>query len=357
MATGRALATAALVCAAALAAAGARAQPSPEQSAQVYFDRGLALADRGEWAAAIEAFERAREIAPLPAVLFNLAEARRRAGRAREALDAYIEYLDRASAASQYRALAQEHVAELERRLARVRFEVTPEGAEVRVDDGEVAGARREVVLDPGHHAVVVRARGYEPDARGVSLAEGERVTLSIHLARAPEPAQVVVAPPPPPPPPPAPESTYRNAFQLAAVTHSILDDSGIGFGIGLRAGLRLARSWELVLGLSHETTNGVGYVVGGLGFYYVSHAASPIAIYMGALLGVLVPQCTTSCTYETSGNAAETDMAALVTVGARFEITRWFGPFLELNGGVARFSDLAPLIFFGTGLQFSLPM
>ena len=82
---------AACLASAALYAPASVAQPAPEVEAQAHFDRGLRLADRGQWSDAIEAFERARALAPLPAVLFNLAEARRRANRTRAALDAYVE--------------------------------------------------------------------------------------------------------------------------------------------------------------------------------------------------------------------------------------------------------------------------
>lgn len=363
---GRNRAITSFLMAAALHAARASAQPAPDDSAQTWFDRGLSLADQSRWDDAIAAFERARAIAPLPAVLFNLAEARRRANRHRAALEAYLEYLDRVTTASQFRALALQRVAELERRVARLRLDVAPAGATVRIDDLDATGLA-QLTLDPGPHAIAVRADGFEPEVRTMTLDDGERATLVVHLARtlpaAPQPPDAgvtdVATPPPPPPPPtrePA-ESTYRDAFQLAAVTHAILDDGGVGFGFGVRLGMRLARSWELVLGFSHESTNGVGYVVGGAGFYYVSHAASPIAIYMGTLLGALIPQCTTRCAYAESGTMAQTDMAILVTAGARFEVTRWFGPFLELNGGIARLSDPLPLIYFGSGVQFSLPM
>ena len=358
----RRLAACVALASAALYAPDGAAQPAPELAAQAHFDRGLRLADRGQWSDAIEAFERARALAPLPAVLFNLAEARRRANRTRAALDAYIEYLARASAASQFRAVAMQRVVELERRVARLRFDVSPPEAVVRVDDRDLDDAT-QITLDPGPHAIVVRAPGYEPEARTMTLDAGERVTLAVHLARAQPVAAPIFepppAPPPPPsaPPPPAPESTYRYAFQLAAVTHAILDDGSIGFGVGARLGMRVARSWELLVGLSRDRTNGVGYVVGGVGFFYVSHAASPIAVYMGSQLGVIVPQCTTNCTYTSSGAAAQTDLTLLVTAGARFEITRWFGPFLELNGGIARLSDPGPLVYFGTGVQFALPM
>lgn len=363
---GRNRAITSMLLAAALRTASVAAQPAPADSAQAWFDRGLALADQSRWDDAIAAFERARALAPLPAVLFNLAEARRRANRHRAALEAYLEYLDRVTAASQFRTLALQRVAELERRVARLRLDVEPAGATVRIDDLDATGLT-QITLDPGPHAIAVRADGYEPEVRTMPLGDGERATLVVHLARTlpavvvqPADAGVtVVAPPPPPPPPPPPheETTYRNAFQIAAVTHAILDDGGIGFGFGVRLGMRLARSWELVIGFSHEYTNGVGYVVGGAGFYYVSHAASPIAIYMGTLLGALIPQCTTRCAYAESGTLAQTDMAILVTAGARFEITRWFGPFIELNGGIARLSEPLPLIYFGSGLQFSLPM
>lgn len=337
-----------------LATTAAHAQSTPNLDAEWYFGQGVACADGGRWAEAITAFERARALAPLPAVLFNLAEAHRHVGHARAALAAYREYLDRAGdVASPFRAAAQAQVDALSHTVAVLRVEVDPPEASLEVDGAVTADGARGVELDPGPHALVIRAAEREPEARAVTLAPGEHTTLVVRLARRAESVRVVRETVPPPAP--APETTFRDALQFSVMAHIIPDVDRTGFGWGLRVGARIARNWETTLGVTRLQTNGVTFMAAGAALYFVAHVVGHFAFYMGPQFAALIPDCVQGCVFTSSLQRAETNAAALVSFGARVEFFRWLSLSLEADGGVWRWSDPDPIVYVGAGAQVSL--
>ncbi len=332
--------------------ARAQAQARDERAAEAHFTRGVALADAGRWEEAIRAFEDARLAAPLPAVLFNLAEAHRRVGAAHtyHALMAYREYLaSLGDAPSPNRAVALERIEDLSRRIARLRIEVSPATATVLIDDREVSPGTREVELEPGPHAIVVRADEHLPDARSMTLAQGERGALLVSLSHTP----VRVEAPPPPPP----EVTYRDSLHLSLAYHIIPDATGLGQGVGLRAGMRLARAFEVTIGGSFNHTNGVDYAVGGLAAYYVGEA-SRFGYYMGMQVAAVIPDCRGGCVPNTTpGVETSTSMAVAISLGARLSVTRWLSFFVDGNVGLMQWSSPTPFVYLAVGPQVSLGM
>ena len=75
-----------------------------------------------------------------------------------------------------------------------------PDDAQVLLDDVPLdrATVGTALALNPGDHAVVVKASGHEDAKYAVKLAEGDNQTLPIAVTPKAAP------PPPPPPPPPA---------------------------------------------------------------------------------------------------------------------------------------------------------
>lgn len=80
--------------------------------ARAFFERGLTLFRRRQYAAALEAFAAARRFVPLPELAYNLALTAERLGRSAEAVDHYRTYLretkspeDQASVAARIKAL------------------------------------------------------------------------------------------------------------------------------------------------------------------------------------------------------------------------------------------------------------
>lgn len=344
------------------------AQPrdDAEARAEAAFNRGVSLADRNQWNEAIVAFEEARAATALPAVLFNLAEAYRHVGRRREALAAYRDYLARVSGATPSRAAAEAQVAALRAEVAYLRVEVTPPEAQVGIDGERYTQGEVNAELDAGPHALAVRAEGYEPEVRTMNIAPGEHAALVVHLARV---ARVDERTPPLSPPPPSPTTTtpppgapaepdgaYRNAVHLGVLFHIIPDVTGLGIGWGGRLGIRLLRALELSLGLSFNHTNAVNYVVGGVAVLYVARS-DRFAFYMGPQIAAVIPDCREDCVVRSSGQRTDTSLAAAVSVGARLEVFRWFGLFVDANVGVMQWSDPEPFVYLGVGPMVSLGM
>ena len=73
-----------------------------------------------------------------------------------------------------------------------LRFEVSPEETEVRLDRRELGRAPAEpVAVSPGPHQVTLWAEGYEPQSLDVEVAAGTTVPVVATLVRPPPPAPV----------------------------------------------------------------------------------------------------------------------------------------------------------------------
>jgi hypothetical protein len=177
----------------ALSAAGAHAQRDPrsEREARSLFEDGLEAAEQERWADALELFRRSRSVVPRPSVLYNEAQVLVRLGRFVEARTALRDFLSAigglggADATERARIdRARALAAEIDAQIATLVLTVDPPGATVEVDGDETsgAGAVRTLELDPGRHAITVRAAGRDPSSFTVALLSGtrsaERVTL-----------------------------------------------------------------------------------------------------------------------------------------------------------------------------------
>src|SRR4051794_33581109 len=86
----------ATVLALGVAAVPAHAGPAEEKKAQVLYDEGTSAYRAGDFERAVKAFEAASKLSADPVYLYNLGQALRRTGRARDALNAYQRYLQAA---------------------------------------------------------------------------------------------------------------------------------------------------------------------------------------------------------------------------------------------------------------------
>jgi tetratricopeptide (TPR) repeat protein len=185
------MSTAALLLLALLAQAPAKASPPlPDRSiakadAQALLREGTMLYGRGDYAAALEKFKAAYSVYPRPKLLFNIGEANRRLAHPVEALDAFERFLaDAKDASAQSRGEAQESVAELKARLARISINTAAAGAEVAVD-GTRAGTTplpRSIWVAPGRHQVTVTRADTLPFLKEVTVAAGDARALAVDL-------------------------------------------------------------------------------------------------------------------------------------------------------------------------------
>jgi tetratricopeptide (TPR) repeat protein len=96
--------------------------------ARALAERGRAFHDAGDYANAIAAFTRAYVMAPSPALLFNLAQAYRLQGSCDDAALMYQRYLA-ANPSPEGRALAETHLASVERCLHKLALHIPVENA------------------------------------------------------------------------------------------------------------------------------------------------------------------------------------------------------------------------------------
>ena len=209
-----------------LAAAPASAQqpatPSSEQATRkeaekVFLEARTAL-EQGRRDEACAGFRRSLDLAEVPNTIFNVARCDEQDGKLVSALGRWQRGLTLLPPGDARRAVAEERVADLERRVPRLSVQLAagaPPDTRVTLDGAEISppALGSAVPLDPGNHVVVVEAPGHKERRVPVTLAEQDRRDLPVAPGEA-EPktggAGAQKAPPPPPPPPPPPDTSRR---------------------------------------------------------------------------------------------------------------------------------------------------
>ncbi len=196
----------------------ARAEPEDPKiaEARAQYVRGNELAKGAQWAQALAAFERSRELRPHPLTTYNVAICERALGnllRARGLFAASIK--EGTKDPTQFPASrvedARTYIAEIDASVVHLDVRAQPEDALLAIDgrplervvgdDGQsafVAGTARpgapervpgptfELVIDPGTHVFRVLAKGYGDISLMKTYSPGQKEKLDIELARLP---------------------------------------------------------------------------------------------------------------------------------------------------------------------------
>jgi hypothetical protein len=169
--------------------------------ARRWFDEAAKDEAAGNWAAALERFERVARVKPTPQVLLHIALCQRRLGRLVAALDSST----RALAAAEVGGLtdvvpvAREMRDSLEQEVPQLRLQApaAPPALEVVLDGKLLAPDEiaRPLRVDPGPHRVEARAPGHGAFASEVRAEPSRLVTVTIALEpeEAPSPAAGLV--------------------------------------------------------------------------------------------------------------------------------------------------------------------
>lgn len=165
--------------------------------ARVEFEAGLAALRDERYADALQSFERSYRARRVASVALNLGITLRALGRLVEARVRFQEFLELASAAQheRYDREVTGYLADLSRRIVRVRVALVPETARFTVDGRRaMQGVDGSYTVDPGERRFGAEAEGYEPasETRSVSSGTGD-LELALTLRRR------AVAPPPAP--------------------------------------------------------------------------------------------------------------------------------------------------------------
>jgi len=215
--------------------------------AEALYQEGRHAADAHDWALACRKYRESHDREPAPGTLLNLADCEDNRGNLVDAL-AHFEAASRLFRAGDERiAYARQRGAATERRLPRLTLRLHPasptgtviERDGVAVDVGMPTPAR----VDPGEHAIVVRAPGRTETRTTIVLSEGEARELElapgvpIPTAQAPSGA---AHPSERRPAPEAPASADDSASRPWARQASFVGFSvgAVGVGLGIAGGL-----------------------------------------------------------------------------------------------------------------------
>jgi hypothetical protein len=168
----------------------ARAQgPADVAAARDLFIEASRFAGEGKWEEARDRFERSLALKRAAITLYSLGIAQKNTGRFVAALENLRAFLAEplVPATKQYEKPARDAIAELEKRVGRIKLDLKPAGlggVVVEIDGEAVpeAALDRPRLVDPGQHQAVVRARGYK-EARGtVNVTEGSTAVIPLEL-------------------------------------------------------------------------------------------------------------------------------------------------------------------------------
>jgi tetratricopeptide (TPR) repeat protein len=167
------------------------AQESRERAAEL-LRQGSVHYDRGEYAAALEKFERAGALYPSYRIDFNIATTLEYLGRSAEAAQHFERFLSRASssAAPEMLESARSSLARIAPQLGRLELRCSEQGAAVLVD-GRGAGQtplEAPIFLGPGSHSLRIQKKGFTDLTKRITLAAGERRVLVLRLEHLPFP-------------------------------------------------------------------------------------------------------------------------------------------------------------------------
>ena len=216
------------------APASARADaPSAEatRDAGKHFQRGVALFNEADYAGALVEFKRAHEIAPNPAVLYNIGQTNFQLRSYAAALTAFERYIAEAGSGAEHRSEAQASVETLRSRVGKIDV-VAPDGAEIMIDD-ELAGRAPlpPILAAVGKRKLVASKDGRSSSPRYIDISAGETVKTELKIEEAARTQATMVAPLTSPPA----EVTTRSRGALPVVlwvTAGALAAGGIATGV-----------------------------------------------------------------------------------------------------------------------------
>jgi tetratricopeptide (TPR) repeat protein len=155
------------------------ANASIPAKARALADRGRAFHDAGDYPRAIAAFTQAYVIAPSPALLFNLAQAYRLQGNCDDAALMYRRYLA-ARPDPEQRALAELHLASVERCLHKIALHIPVETASGRL----IVPLAPDALVSPAPAPVVSHRAQLEKNiGTGLAIAGGVSLGIAAYYA------------------------------------------------------------------------------------------------------------------------------------------------------------------------------
>ena len=162
---------------------------SAQDDAHTLFQRGQVAYTQGDYAAAIEQWNRAFALDPRPLLQWNLAQAFERLGRLEEAAAALNNYLEHADPADVNQADARARMGSIRARIEStgVVLHGGPDGATVLLDGTDVGRLPRPdaIHVSAGSHRIVVRAPGFADFTSTVVVPAGQQSDVPVDMTAA----------------------------------------------------------------------------------------------------------------------------------------------------------------------------
>jgi outer membrane receptor for ferrienterochelin and colicin len=152
--------------------------------ADVAFELGNEAYSRGNYNEALRSYFTSYRLVPNRNVLFNIARCYEAQNRFNEAYRYYND-LSNESLPDDDAAEIRRSLERLRSKVALVRVQTTPEGAEVYIDRADLGSRGRSpqtLALPPGRHKVMVKKEGYRPAEASVYMVRGKAVTQDFEL-------------------------------------------------------------------------------------------------------------------------------------------------------------------------------
>jgi hypothetical protein len=172
-------------------------QPAGKVDAKQLMQSGLKLFEAKDYLGALAVFGDAYKRFPSAKILLNIGTTLVQLERKADAANAYQKYLESADADPAKYADVAAQIAELDKASGILELAITPDDAEVLLgDDWVPAKSVHQWRVVPGAYTVKVRKTGYMPAQKQDAIAANAKATITIALAKLPEPEkQIVVVP------------------------------------------------------------------------------------------------------------------------------------------------------------------
>jgi tetratricopeptide (TPR) repeat protein len=183
--TCRAVALALVLGVAALAPV-AHAQPAASaREAGKHFQRGVTLYNEADYRAALVEFQRAYDIAPNAAVLYNIGQTYFQLQNYAAALTTLQRYLSEAETNASHRAEVEQTVDTLQSRVGKIAITASTPNCEIAVDDEPVGKTplRDPVLVSVGRRKVTATCSDRAAETRFVAVVAGDTVPLTLALS------------------------------------------------------------------------------------------------------------------------------------------------------------------------------
>lgn len=169
----------------------AAAQASGDEAeARRLFEEGVDALDREDYATALVAFQRARELSGRPILLYNIGMCQRALLRFPEAIDSFRQFLVEAGrdATDDQRRQVVELIAEMEASLSQVWVQVNVDGAILFLDGRQVGSTPlvQPLRVGAGAHVLEARKPGYRDGRVPFDVMAGENTQVQIVLEALP---------------------------------------------------------------------------------------------------------------------------------------------------------------------------